>query len=241
VGCAVPAGLRSAAVRLAHLLVLALSLASCAARPQLCGGAAVCGEGLDCVAGMCQAAPSPLAGSRRLVVPPADIAVLERGEGAAGGAVPSLFTLGRAGEGVLLLLRFDLRLDRSVTVLRASLLLDRSGAVLADPEPVSLHALRVISRWSPRSVSWPTAPALQDVGAPRTVVEPAGPDRVRVDVTDLARRWLAHDPGDQGVAVVAENASRTGVAFTLGSSALAPASASDAADGQPPRLELYLR
>jgi hypothetical protein len=31
------------------------------------------------------------------------------------------------------------------------------------------------------------------------------------------------------------------VAFALGSSALPPASASDAAEGQPPRLELYVR
>jgi hypothetical protein len=221
----------------AHLLALAsftALLASCAARQQLCAGIGECREGQDCVAGMCEGAPSPLAGSRRLVLQPTAIAVLEQAApSSSGGALPALITLGRAGDDAELLLRFDLRLDRSATVLRASVMLDRSDAVLTDPAPVPLHANRVIGRWDERTVAWVTAPAVQDVRSPRTLVPSSGPTRIRVDVTDLARRWLAHDKADRGVAIVAESASATGVSFVLGSTS--------GEDREPPRLEVYVR
>jgi hypothetical protein len=219
-------------------------VASCAARPQLCMASGECRDGFDCVAGMCEGATPPLVGSRRLVVPPTDMAVVQRGEPSAAGALPAVLTLGRMRDGAAeLLLRFDLHLDRSATIVRASVLLDRSDAVLPDPSPVALHANRVIGRWDERSVSWATAPPVQDVRSPRTVVQSPGPRQVRVDVTDLARRWLVHDVADQGVAIVAENTSPTGVTFALGSTSLpAPEPrAGDPTDDEPPRLELYVR
>jgi len=221
---------------------LVAPLSACAARPQLCRDAVECRAGLECVAGMCQGAPSPLAGSRRIVVLPKDVAVVEPGA-PAGGSLPSILTLGRATGRQKLLLRFDLTLDKSATILRASVLLDRSDAVVSDPAPVSVHAERVFGRWDPCRVTWWTAPPIEDVRSPRTIVEPAGPARVRVDVTDIARRWLAHERADQGVAIVAENTTPTGVAFALGST---PVPSSDARpspepDRAPPRLELYVR
>jgi hypothetical protein len=228
---------------LAARAFLFLSL-SCAPRPQLCSATPECRQGLDCVAGACEPSPSPLAGSRRLVLPPADIAVLQRGEPSAAGALPTLLTLGRTSDGPAeLLLRFDLHLDRSATILRASVMLDRTDAVLPDPAPVALHANRVIGRWNERSVSWATAPPVQDVRSPRTIVWSPGPRQIRVDVTDLARRWLAHDVADQGVAIVAENTSPTGVTFALGPTSLPSAEphAVGVTDEAPPRLEVYVR
>jgi hypothetical protein len=217
---------------------LAALLASCAPRLQLCAAPASCPEGFDCVAGMCQApAPtSPLAGSRRLVLRPVAIAALRQGAPSSGGALPAIVTLGRARDGgAELLLRFDLRLDRSATLLRASVVLDRSDATLLDPTPVALHANRIISRWDEARVRWETSPAVQDARAPRTAVDPTTPRQIRIDVTDLARRWLAHDPADQGVAIVAENETPVGVSFVLGTTSLEPRQESA------PRLELYVR
>jgi hypothetical protein len=222
---------------------LAAPLPACATRPQLCRGATECRAGLECVAGMCEGAPSPLAGSRRIVLSPSDIAVVESGA-PAGGSLPSILTLGRAMDRQELLLRFDLELDRSATILRASVMLDRSDAIVSDPAPVSVHAERVIGRWDPRLVTWATTPAVQDVRSPRTVVLPAGPARVRIDVTDIARRWLSRDAADHGVVIVAENTTPTGVAFALGSTSLSSSDArpsGQSADRAAPRLEVYVR
>lgn len=232
-----------ATLLLAIAASLAASLPACAARPQLCRDAVECRAGLECVAGMCEGAPSPLAGSRRIVLLPSDIAVVEPGA-PAGGSLPSILTLGRAIDRQRLLLRFDLKLDRSATILRASVMLDRSDATVPDPAPVSIHAERVIGRWDPRIVTWATTPAVQDVRSPRTVVESAGPARVRIDVTDIARRWLSHDAADQGIVIVAENTTPTGVAFALGSTSLLFPDArpsGEPADRSAPRLEVYVR
>ena len=99
--------------------------------------------------------------------------------------------------------------------MRASVLLDRSDSTLPDPLPVAVHAERVIGRWNPMTVSWSTAPPQEDVRLPRTVVAPANRSPVRVDVTELVRRWLARDPADQGLSIVAENQTLTGVTFAL--------------------------
>jgi hypothetical protein len=231
------------------LALAALGLATaCAPRHELCSGPTSCSASSDCVAGQClpKNASFPYAGTRRLVLAPADIAVLDSAK-PAGGALPPLLTLGRANVGsVDLLLRFDLHLDRGTTLLRASLMLDRSDAVPGDPSPVSLHAARVIGRWDPRTVSRSTAPPIEDLRLPRTLVASPGPTLVRIDVTELARRWLNHDPADQGVLVVAENLTATGVTFALGGEARLGASedgvgAEEREALQAPRLEIYAR
>ena len=113
-----------------------------------------------------------------------------------------------------------------------------------DPLPVAIHADRVIGRWNPRTVSWSTAPPVEDVRLPRTVIASTTPSLVRVDVTDLVRLWLAHDPRDQGLSIVAENETATGVTFTLGGTSLPdPKETSPGKSdlSQPPRLEVYVR
>jgi hypothetical protein len=156
-------------------------------------------------------------------------------------------------------------------VVEAYLLLQRSDAVDADPAPVSLHAARIVTPWDSRSVSWATQPALEDVRLPSTRVDPAGRTVVRLDVRALVARWALHDRRDQGIAVVAESASPTGISFAFlppGSAAVgaqaspataatglgplgfggadrpagAPAAESLAAEGPgSPRLELYVK
>ncbi len=229
---------------------LAVSSLACAPRSQLCNGPKECATSFACVAGQClrDGAIPAISTSRRIVLAPDDLAALVPGEPPAGGALPTLFTLGRAsGGGAMLLLRFDLHAEKIRSVLRASLLLDRSDAAFADPIPISLHADAILARWDARKVRSSTAPPLEDVRSPRTVVWPSGRRVVRVDVTAMAQRWLAGDRALHGVAVVAENTSTTGVTFAIGEASLpALESRGIVVSGrdvppQAPRLELYVQ
>src|ERR1700733_10676272 len=151
-------------------LVAWLALA-CAPRPQLCSGPAVCAKNSACVAGQClrDGAIPAISASRRIVLAPDDTAVLEPGESSAGGALPALFTLGRATDsGAMLLLLFDVHAAKIRSVLRASVLLDRSEATFSDPVPISLHADAILARWDSRRVRSSTVPPLEDVRSPRT-------------------------------------------------------------------------
>jgi hypothetical protein len=147
----------------------------------------------------------------------------------------------------MLLLSFDLHLQKIKSILRASVLLDRSDAVFADSVPISLHADAILAPWDARRVQSSTAPPLEDVRSPRTVVWSSGRAVVRVDVTELAERWLARDSPFHGVAIVAENTSPTGVAFAIGATAVpeldsrGPAAARRDRVPEPPRLELYVQ
>jgi hypothetical protein len=243
----VPLAMKMLALTLALAVALACLALACAPRAQLCGGARGCAATSDCVAGQClpKDATLPYAGARRLVLRPVDIALLD-GNGPSGGALPPVFTMGRANaSGVELLLRFDVHLDRATTLLRASILLDRADAALADRTPIALHAARVIGAWSPERVSKSTAPAVQDLRLPSTWVDASDPSLVRIDVTSLARRWLRHDPADQGVVLVAENTNAVGVTFALGGRPAPPNLDPHEEDSplppQPPRLEIYAR
>jgi hypothetical protein len=235
--------------------ILGVSLAvsavplGCAPRPQLCSGPAECAKDFACVTGQClrDGAIPAISESRRIVLAPEDAAVLEPGEPPSGGALPMMFTLGRASErGSTLLLSFDLRLWKIKSILRASVLLDRSDAVIADPAPISLHADAILAPWDARRVRSSTAPPLEDVRSPRTVVWSSGRTVVRVDVTALAVRWLARDSPFHGVAIVAENTSPTGVAFAIGALSVPELDSRGLAAPsrdvpRPPRLELYVQ
>ena len=67
---------------------------------------------------------------------------------------------------------------------------------------------------------------------------------VRVDVRDLVRKWRARDPRDNGLAIVAEQTSATGMAFALAPGAgLAsePGTEDRPAYIRGPVLEMYLK
>jgi hypothetical protein len=232
------------------LVGIALGLSTgCAPRPALCEGPRGCAATADCVAGQClpKDATLPYVGTRRLVLRPVAMALLDRAS-PAGQALPPVFTMGRGqASAVALLLRFDLHLDAGATLLRASILLDRSEAPPSDKLPIALHAARVIGPWDPQRVTSSTAPPLEDLRLPATWVAPSSPNLVRVDVTSLARRWLRHDPADHGVVLVAENATPVGVTFALPGEASEPDPDPRAHEDnpvqapQPPRLEIYAR
>ncbi len=221
----------------------------------MCTASSECVSPSACVAGRCQPdkpnVKPAIDSARRVVVHPVDLAYLRRGEGATGGALPPIFVLGR--DGGALLLRFSVALPTSANIVEAYVVLRRSDAVDDDPAPISLHATRIVETWEGRSTSWALQPKTQESKTPSTVVEPNGPSLVRLDVRDLVRQWVRHDPNDQGVAIVSENESRTGTTFALsgggsergagsdpGFARIEGARSSSAPDVEP-YLELYIR
>lgn len=136
------------------------------------------------------------------------------------------------------MMRFSVALPSTANIVEAYVVLHRSDAVDDDPAPISLHATRIVQAWEGRSISWALQPRSVETRAPATVVEPGGPSLVRLDVRDLVRQWLRHDERDQGLAVVADNETRTGTTFafrTVG------ADRSASTDDVEPYLELYVR
>ncbi|MEI7892533.1 MAG: hypothetical protein WCI05_05555 [Myxococcales bacterium] len=166
--------------------------------------------------------------AERLVLEPVARAWLRRGKPTAG----RLAVLGRdADSDSTLLFRFSATLPRDARVVEAYLLLERSDAVDMGPDPVELHALRIAEPWDERN-GWPFVPRLEDLRSPMTRATTSGPRVVRLDVTQIVRRWPTLDARDQGLAVVADVATPTGIAFVM-----EPLSETSLG----PRLELYLR
>lgn len=214
----------------------------------MCAQESDCGAQASCVAGRCvaHAATPAIDNARRLAFAPVDVAFVHRGEDTRDAVTARL---GRAGDdGAVVLLRFAATLPPEANVLEAYLLLERAADVDADPVPLTLQAARVVDRWDGRSVTWGSQPRLEDVGAPVTRVSPPAGELVRVDVRDIVRRWRTHEHDDFGIAVIAQGASPTGIAFAL----VPTTGARDRRDpvlasSEPrpaqvgPRLELYVK
>ena len=227
------------------VVLAALAMPGCAPRPRMCTASSECATQSACVAGRCQPdrpnVKPAVDAARRLVVRPTDVAYLRRGDGPSGGALPPLFALGR--DSAVLMMRFSVPLPATANIVEAYVVLRRSDVVDDDPAPISLHATRIIDGWEQRSISWALQPRVVEARAPATVVEPGGPSLVRLDVRDLVRQWPKHDPRDQGIAIVADNETRTGTTFAfraVGVVGTADSRSSSAADVEP-YLELYLR
>jgi len=144
--------------------------------------------------------------------------------------VPVIVTMGR-DDGALAFLRFSVPLTPEAKVLEAYLVLERPAGISIDPTPVALHAARVVDPWDGRSISWARQPRIEEMSAPVTEVSPASGPLVRIDVRSLVERWRRRKGDDEGVAVVADGKSGSGMAF-----ALAPWE-----QGRGPMLELYVR
>jgi hypothetical protein len=106
-------------------------------------------------------------------------------------------------------------LPAEVHVLEAYLVLERATDGEADPVPITLHATRIVQAWDGRSVSWARQPRFEEAGAPITRVWPSSGRLVRLDVRALVQRWRRRSGEDFGIAVLAEEATSTGIAFAL--------------------------
>jgi hypothetical protein len=231
-------------------LAVAVILSGCVARARMCAAPAECGGQASCVAGRCQRTGGvpAIQTARRIVLEPVAVAYVHRGEAVPSSALPPSFTLGRDSDGeARLYLRFAAPIPRETAVVEAYLLLERSADVDADPSPITLHAARVIDTWDPRSIAWARQPRIEETRSPSTTITSAGRSRVRLDVKDLVVHWKSHDKSDQGLVILADTKSPTGIAFAFAPSGPegAPASPSEEAIapplGLPPELEIYLK
>lgn len=231
-------------------LAVAMFLSGCVARARMCAAPAECGAQASCVAGRCQrtGGTPAIQTARRMVLEPVAVAYVRRGQAVRSGALPPSFTLGRDADGeARLYLRFEAPIPRETAVIEAYLLLERTDDLDADPSPITLHAARVIDTWDPRSIAWARQPRLEETRSPSTTITSAGRSRVRLDVKDLVVHWKAHDKSDQGLVILADTSSPTGVAFTFAPSgsdrAAGPPSEEGIAPplGLPPELEIYLK
>ena len=164
----------------------------------------------------------------RIVVSADEIATIASGTSDHAGAMPAVFILGRADENARLFLRFTLHLPKNGVLRSANLLLSRTDDVDMTPDPIELHATRVVEAWEARSISWPFQPRIEEVRAPHTTVSSAGAKIVRVDVRSIVSDWPLRDPNDQGIAVVSDRTSTTGTSFAYMSR-----------DARPPELEIF--
>jgi hypothetical protein len=190
----------------------------CVAAARMCSVPNECGPQAACVAGRCQRTTGTPAiqQSRRLVIDPVAVAYVRSIDSPREGALPTSFTLGRDADGeARLYLRFAVPLSRETTVIEAYLLLERADVIDEDPGPIALHATRVVDPWDPRTISWARQPRIEETRSPVTTVTSSGRVRVRVDVKNLVLRWRSHDRKDQGIALVADTKSQTGIAFAF--------------------------
>lgn len=179
--------------------------------------------------------------ARRIVAEPVDMAWL--GPDTTPGTLPPHGPLGRPGTS--LLMRFSVPLAPDAKLVEAYVVLHRVEVVDDDPSPISLHATRIIDVWNGRSTSAARAPRTEEVRASTTRVDPAGPALVRVDVRGLVERWRKRSADDQGLAIVAEGETETGMTFALHPSSVdvapGPQRTPLRASVPGPYLELYVR
>lgn len=254
--------MRKTAAASVSLLVASAVVAACVERDRLCATTTECGTNAACVAGRCQPQIKDDAGRllppmiaspqvRRVIAAPTDIAYVSTRTGGGPSDLPPVLVLGRKGDGAALLMRFAVPIAPEESVVEAYVLLDRADVVETDPQPISLHAARIIDAWDGRSISYERQPRWEETSSPATIVSGAGRPLVRIDVRDLATHWKMRDPRDQGIVIVADDTSRTGMSFAAASAVLdqGPTSmlGTDDDDNKnawaaaPPRLELYLR
>lgn len=165
--------------------------------------------------------------SRRLLVEPADLAVLSQRESDHGA---DTISLGGAAHGdVVVLLAYDVELEPGDEVEGAFIVLEPAEDALPAEGLVPLEVASVRSPWSSASASWGRQPKMSlptDAGYARA----RPPAVLRVDVTHLVRDWPARPQSVHGIALLAESTEPVGATYARGTTG-----------GHPPRLEVYLK
>ncbi len=160
------------------------------------------------------------------MISPDRVAAISAGEPDPKGAVASELVMGREGSTRRLFFHFPVTLPNVGTLKSAALLLTRSSDVDMTG-PIELHAMRVIDPWDAKSINWPLQPRIEEARTEHATVTPAGAKIVRLDVAEIVKAWPAHDPSDQGIAVVADQSTAAGASFAYISS-----------QDRPPELEI---
>lgn len=194
-----------------------------------CSGTGACPAGV-CVAGRCRdskEAPAKIEASR-VVLPPADLAVLTSRGG--DDTLPETVSLGRAGAGrAVLLLRFVSTWREDAEIQAAYFVIDPVEGAPLPVTPPTVEIARILSPWQSATTTWGRQPRLglpEPAGTLRVL--PAGP--IRLDVTPLVKSWAKHERDDHGLALLVDGDDPNGVLASTGLT-----------KGIGPHLEVYLR
>jgi hypothetical protein len=225
---------RSALFFSALLALLALGGLGCASSSELVRACAeACPAGKSCIVGRCRTPEEPPSppDTRRVLLPPADLAVIASTMlGTPGAPVPETLALGRAGDGTVeLLFRFVATWRDDAEVLSAFVLLEPLDAALPPSAGASFETARILEPWRSATVSWGRQPRV-DLPRLTSVVRPRPGAPVRIDVTPLVRDWAQRLPDDHGIALIVQGRDALGGAYAMGVSS-----------GSGPRLEVYVR
>jgi hypothetical protein len=221
---------------LLFLAPAALLAAACAAPlrdGRACSGAGACEQGRTCVVGRCRpqdTPPSP-ADALRVVLAPADLAVVASGASGGGGDdLPDTVALGRASSGtVVMLFRFVPSWQDEAEILSAFLVIHPLDDAPPAAAPIAFEMARIVEPWRADTTSWGRQPRLTvPITAGAVQARPTLP--VRVDVTPLVRDWAKRKRDDHGIALLARGDDAFGTPCSLG-----------IARGAGPRLEVYVR
>jgi len=214
-----------------RILLVPLLLVQCCTRPPLpCAGPDTCDNRQLCIAGRCAAPgsePAPRE-SQRIVVAPTDLAVVTaRGESS---ALPRSVPFGRQERGsVVLLLRFPTPWGNKARIAGAFLLLWPVREAPAESRPVPIAVARILEPWVGTEVSWGRLPRLSPAEL-STVATSTSSRPLRIDVTEIVKRWTRSQPDDQGIALVASAIGPDGTSYATG-----------LGGGLAPRLDVYVR
>jgi len=212
----------------------ALALSACVAplgdaRP--CPEAA-CADGRTCVAGRCRAPESPASPSDalRVVLPPADVAVVSLRGGGGGPDLPDAVAVGRAASGtVVMFFRFEATWRDDAEVSSAFLVLEPMEGSPPPVGAITFQMARIVEPWRAAVVSPGRQPRLAVPLVAGTMrARPSLP--LRVDVTPLVRAWSRREPDDHGIALLARGDDAYGAVVSMGVS-----------QGRGPRLEVYVK
>ena len=202
-------------------------LLACVSPPLPCRSPGSCPADTECLAQRCAtlgADPVPPA-ARRLVLEPADIAVVTSSPVRSGGLPPSVTFGGPAEAAGQLLVRFGGGWSAR-DVVAAFLLLEPVSSAEPSAEDVRLEVAMASSAWSSGAAAGSVGRRGPAGGA---IARTRPPDPLRVDVTAQLHELGARTGDDHGFVVRAVTASTRGAVYSTG------------AAGLPPRLDLYLR
>ncbi len=204
----------------------------CTQGPMPCNSPGTCGSGYECLANRCAPLGSELASptARRIVLTPANIAVVTASGQRPTLGVPGAVRFGSAQEGAAALyLRFGPLRATAPRIEHAFVLLQPLPGAPRSGDDVRVEALRVGEGWNERTLSWSNQPR---VGLPASpaLARAAPPSTLRIDVTELVRYQRQRSQADVAVAIKAGSGSGAGAAFATG-----------ATQGHAPRLEVYVR
>jgi hypothetical protein len=199
--------------------------------PQSCSDRDPCQKGRICALGRCRKKGTVPVSTKaeKLTFQPEDLAWIHGSSIVAPSELGPTIRLGKRGDHETLLMRYAIELPEKAKVQRALLVLDPMPECAPRPGRIALELAHVLSPWRSAELTRGSQPRL-DLPMRLADMRATPAQALRIDVTEIVRRWAKHRKRYHGVALIANGASDTGACFTTGLTW-----------GEGPRLQIFLR